>query len=38
MTDSAGGTYDPREHSSIMLDGPDRAAARAMLKAIGFTD
>ena len=30
--------YDPREHSSILLDGPDRAAARAMLKAIGFSD
>src|SRR3970040_419274 len=30
--------YDPREHSRILLDGPDRAAARAMLKAIGFTD
>ena len=30
--------YDPREHSRVLLDGPDRAAARAMLKAIGFTD
>jgi dihydroxy-acid dehydratase len=30
--------YDPREHSRILLDGPDRAAARSMLKAIGFTD
>ncbi|HJP71508.1 MAG TPA: dihydroxy-acid dehydratase [Candidatus Limnocylindria bacterium] len=30
--------YDPREHSSILLDGPDRAAARSMLKAIGFSD
>ena len=30
--------YDPREHSRLLLDGPDRAAARAMLKAIGFTD
>ncbi|HEX5396794.1 MAG TPA: dihydroxy-acid dehydratase [Candidatus Limnocylindria bacterium] len=30
--------YDPREHSSTLLDGPDRAAARAMLKAIGFSD
>jgi dihydroxy-acid dehydratase len=29
---------DPRQHSSKLLDGPDRAAARAMLKAIGFTD
>jgi dihydroxy-acid dehydratase len=30
--------YDPREHSRILLDGPDRAGARSMLKAIGFTD
>jgi dihydroxy-acid dehydratase len=37
MTDAAA-PYDPREHSRILLDGPDRAAARAMLKAIGFTD
>jgi len=29
---------DPREHSRIILDGRDRAGARAMLKAIGFTD
>jgi dihydroxy-acid dehydratase len=29
---------DPRRHSRAMLEGPDRAAARAMLKAIGFTD
>ena len=33
-----GAAYDPREHSRVLLDGPDRAAARAMLKAIGFTD
>ena len=25
-----------REHSSKMLDGPDRAASRAMLYAVGF--
>ncbi len=37
MADSAA-TYDPREHSRVLLDGPDRAGARAMLKAIGFTD
>ena len=30
---------DPaKRHSSAMTDGPDRAPARAMLKAIGFTD
>jgi dihydroxy-acid dehydratase len=37
-TDPATITHDPREHSRVLLDGPDRAAARAMLKAIGFTD
>ncbi len=26
----------PRPHSSIMVDGPDRAASRAMLHAVGF--
>jgi dihydroxy-acid dehydratase len=30
---------DPaKRHSAVLTDGPDRAAARAMLKAIGFTD
>ena len=30
---------DPaKRHSAAMTDGPDRAPARAMLKAIGFTD
>jgi dihydroxy-acid dehydratase len=37
MTEAAQ-PYDPREHSRVLLDGPDRAAARSMLKAIGFTD
>ena len=27
-----------KHHSHIITDGPDRAGARAMLKAIGFTD
>ncbi|MBI3747147.1 MAG: dihydroxy-acid dehydratase [Chloroflexi bacterium] len=27
-----------KRHSSALTDGPDRAAARAMLKAVGFTD
>ena len=31
-------THDPRAHRRVLLDGPDRAAARAMLKAIGFSD
>src|SRR6184192_2052566 len=31
-------TLNPKEHSSIITDGRDRAGARAMLKGIGFTD
>jgi len=31
-------TFDPRHKSRTLLDGPDRAPARSMLKAIGFTD
>jgi dihydroxy-acid dehydratase len=43
MTDRADHPYnlpsDPaKRHSAALTDGPDRAAARAMLKAIGFTD
>ena len=29
---------DPRRNSRRLLDGPDRAVARGMMKAIGFTD
>jgi dihydroxy-acid dehydratase len=29
---------DPRKHSRVLLEGTDRAAARAMMKAVGFTD
>ena len=29
---------NPRLHSSTVVDGDDRAAARAMLRAVGFTD
>ena len=29
---------DPRHKSSPLLDGPDRAVARSMMKAAGFTD
>src|SRR5690606_22664573 len=29
---------DSRHKSRIILDGPDRAPARAMMKAVGFTD
>src|SRR5687767_9875492 len=31
-------TSDPRQKSHDLLDGPGRAPARAMLKAVGFTD
>jgi dihydroxy-acid dehydratase len=29
---------DPKQHSRVITDGRDRAGARSMLKAIGFTD
>ena len=43
MTDRPAHPYDlpsdpAKRHSAALTDGPDRAAARAMLKAIGFTD
>jgi len=28
--------YDARKHSRVMLDGPDRAAARSYFKSVGF--
>jgi dihydroxy-acid dehydratase len=31
-------SHPAKRHSATLTDGPDRAAARAMLKAIGFTD
>jgi dihydroxy-acid dehydratase len=31
-------TADPRALSRVLLDGPERAPARSMLKAIGYTD
>src|SRR5258705_8435123 len=31
-------TFDPRHQSRVLLDGPDRAAARSYFKAIGFID
>ncbi|HKS92612.1 MAG TPA: dihydroxy-acid dehydratase, partial [Tepidiformaceae bacterium] len=30
--------YDTRQHSKVMVDGPDRAAARSYLKSVGFTN
>ena len=40
---AAGHPYDrpsdpAKRHSAALTDGPDRAGARSMLKAIGFTD
>jgi dihydroxy-acid dehydratase len=31
-------SIDPRQKSRILLEGPDRAPARAMMKAVGFRD
>jgi dihydroxy-acid dehydratase len=31
-------SFDPRHKSHVLVDGPDRAAARSYFKAIGFTD
>lgn len=31
-------SFDPRRNSRSQLEGPDRAAARAMMKAAGFSD
>jgi dihydroxy-acid dehydratase len=31
-------TADPRRHSRVILDGPERAAARAYLKGIGYDE
>jgi dihydroxy-acid dehydratase len=38
MTSSSGQPFDMRHRSRILLEGRDRAPARSMLKAIGFTD
>ncbi len=29
---------DPRSRSKVMIDGPDRAPARSMMRAVGYTD
>jgi len=31
-------THDPRQHSRPVLDGPERAPSRAMLRPVGFDD
>jgi dihydroxy-acid dehydratase len=38
MSDTPPASDPAKRHSAALTDGPDRAAARAMLKAIGFTD
>ena len=38
MTDAPTASDPAKRHSAAITDGPDRAGARAMLKAIGFTD
>ena len=38
MTDAPIASDPAKRHSAALTDGPDRAGARAMLKAIGFTD
>jgi len=35
---SQANTFDPRHRSRALLDGPDRAVARGMLKAVGLSD
>ena len=38
MSDAPYASDPAKRHSAAITDGPDRAGARAMLKAIGFTD
>jgi dihydroxy-acid dehydratase len=38
MSDAPIASDPAKRHSAALTDGPDRAGARAMLKAIGFTD
>jgi len=38
MSDAQPASDPAKRHSAAITDGPDRAGARAMLKAIGFTD
>ncbi len=38
MSDAPTASDPAKRHSAALTDGPDRAGARAMLKAIGFTD
>ena len=38
MPDAPSASDPAKRHSAAITDGPDRAGARAMLKAVGFTD
>jgi dihydroxy-acid dehydratase len=38
MAASEGASHPAKRRSAVLTDGPERAGARAMLKAIGFTD
>ncbi len=38
MSDAPVASDPAKRHSAALTDGPDRAGARAMLKAVGFTD
>ncbi len=38
QANGAAGAFDMKHNSRTLLEGRDRAAARAMFKAIGFTD
>src|SRR4051795_6543157 len=38
MSDAPSASDPAKRHSAAITDGPDRAGARAMLKAVGFTD
>ena len=38
MSDASAPPDPAKRHSAALTDGPDRAGARAMLKAVGFTD
>jgi dihydroxy-acid dehydratase len=38
MSNDRSKPLDPREHSRLVVDGPERAPGRAMLRAVGFKD
>jgi len=38
MNSQQGDSKEPRQRSTLLVEGPSRAPARAMLKAVGYTD